>query len=195
MTTTLYYALWYYCDIYGSRLAYAISKNRQNLIPLHEKNVKTVSWQGNSEIVSEIKIAPIECYTYNIKTKEIEPYQELHMTYSHQFYAFDTMLCGDNDYGCSVYKDVEINIVDSDGNAMGSNDYDLGKDEILIYLSYSVHKIWKECSNKYKYYTKFSNGTSDFVMDPYLPTFFYTQWPSHSCVDTDVYFKDGIMNV
>ena len=93
MTTTLYYALWYYCDIYGARSAYAISKNRQNLIPLHEENVKKESSQGINEIVSEIKITPIECYTYNIKTKEIEPYQEFHRTDSHQFYAFSTMLC------------------------------------------------------------------------------------------------------
>lgn len=184
-----YYGLWYYCDSFGARTAHAISENPESLLPLHLESIKNPDspWYHFAHNVSEVKVEPVECYTYNVETKTIEPYNDSHKAEEHDFYAFNTLL---NDrFGCSFYDEIDMKLVDSDGEPMDTDDYDdFNKGEILVYLSKKNHGLWRECSDNYR--------TSDVTMDtdPQLPMFFYTDWPSDSPVEVDVYYEEGIMN-
>ena len=186
-----YYGLWYDSGVFGARSAHAISEDPKTLIPLHLENIKNPDsdWHNFKENVSEVNVAPVECYTYNAETKKIEPYNDSHWADDHEFYAFNTL---DNDrFGQSFYDDVVIQMVDSDGGLMDNDDYDnFNKGEILIYLSMECHFLWKECSDRYQE----SDDKEHFIMDPNLPKFFYTDWPSHLFVEPDFYYREGIMN-
>ena len=191
-----YYGLWYDSGVFGARSAHAISEDPKTLLPLHLENIKNPDsqWHNFKENVSEVNVAPVECYTYNAETKRIEPYNDSHKTYGHDFYAFNTLSSSiyPNSFGfLSFYDDVVIQMVDSDGQNLDNDDYDdFNKGEILIYLSIECHFLWKECSDRYRK----SDDKEIFIMDPNLPKFFYTDWPSHSLVEEDFYYEEGIMN-
>jgi len=105
------------------------------------------------------------------------------------FYAFNT-LCNDR-FGLSFYDDIVMKVADTGGNFLDNDDFDdFDKGEILIYLSKECHKLWQECSDQYRD----AEDRDNFIMDPHLPTFFYTDWPSHSPVETNVCYEEGIMN-
>jgi len=184
---TKYYALWHYSYCDGARSAHAISEHPETLIPLYEENIKNVGSQWYN--YNETKIEPIECYTYHAETTKIEPYHDSHIANECDFYAFNT-LCNDR-FGLSFYDDIVIKVADTGGNFLDNEDYDdLNKGEILVYLSKNCHKMWQECSDRYRE----AHDTDNFAMDPNLPTFFYTDWPSHSPVETNVCYEEGIMN-
>ena len=188
-----YYALWYYSYCDGARGAFAISEHPEMLIKMHEENCKNPEsqWYNYDENLYEMKVEPIECYTYNRETEKIEPYNDGKNQEGYDFYAFHT-LCNTS-FGLSFYDDIVMKVADTGGNFLDKDDFDdFDKGEILIYLSKSCHKLWQECSDlyqKYKNKEKFNEN-----MDSYLPTFFNTDWPSHSPVERNVYYEDGIMN-
>jgi hypothetical protein len=189
-----YYALWYYSYCDGARGAFAISEHPEMLIQLHEENIKNPEsqWYNYDEKLYEMKVEPIECYTYNRETEKIEPYYDKHKTDGYDFYTFNT-LCINRHFGFSFYDDIVMKVADTGGNFLDNYDFDdWNKGEILIYLSKSCHKLWQECSDLYQkseYKEKFNE-----YPDSDLPTFFYTDWPSHSPVEPNVYYEDGVMN-
>ena len=71
-----YYALWYYSYCDGARVAFGISEHPETLVQLHKNNIKNPEskWFHYDERVNEMKIEPIECYTYHSETEKIEPY-------------------------------------------------------------------------------------------------------------------------
>jgi hypothetical protein len=191
---TKYYALWYYSYCDGARGANAISEHPERLIQLHEENSKNPEsqWYNYDEKLYEMKTEPIECYTYNSETKKIEPYDDSHKTDGYDFYAFST-LCNNSSFGLSFYDDVVMKVADTDGNFLDNNDFDeFDKGQILVYLSKGWHKLWQECSDIYQKYA--CKDTFIMSLDSDLPTFCYTDWPSHSPVEPNVYYEDGIMN-
>lgn len=103
-----YYALWHHCHFFGTRGACAISENLNTLIPLHLENIKNPEsqWHNYKHNVSELKVEPIECYTYNAETKSIEPYNDSHEAEDHEFYAFNS-LCNE-DMGLTFYDDIVL---------------------------------------------------------------------------------------
>jgi hypothetical protein len=190
-----YYGLWYYSGSFGARSAHAISEHPETLLPMHEENIKDpdLQWHNFKENVSEIKVESIDCYTYNVETKSIEPYNDSHKTDGHDFYSFNTLSSSiyPNSFGLSFYDDVVIKITDSDGQILDNDDYDdLNKGEILIYLSRSCKDLWETCSDRYQK----ADDQDNFVTDANLPKFFYTDWPSTSPVEANVYYEEGIMN-
>jgi len=240
---TKYYALWYYSYCDGARGAFAISEHPEMLISMHEENIKNPEsqWYNSFELRStelgsfpsltsfvtenipnydeklyEMKVAPIECYTYNSETKKIEPYNDKHKTDGYDFYAFNT-LCNNDSFGFSFYDDIVMKVADTGGNFLDNDDFDdWNKGEILIYLSKSCHKLWQECSDLYQTHSE-AKLPAELVVEGYkerkpsdqkcenkekfneypdsdLPTFFYTNWPSHSPVEPNVYYEDGVMN-
>jgi len=184
-----YYALWHHYYFHGARSAFAISEHPETLLPLHIRNTNN----PESELynfrhnISEIKVESIECYTYNYETKMIEPYDESHITGDHHFYAFNPL---DSEiFGLSFYDDIVLKLTDYDDEVIDSGDYDQwDKGEILIYLSKNCRDWWQDCSDMYQ------KSRGNFVMDPDIPEFLYTCWPSHLPVEADVYYEDGIMN-
>jgi hypothetical protein len=186
-----YYGLWYHSHFFGARSAHAISENPETLLPLHEENIKDPDsqWHNLKENVSEIKVEPVECYTYNSVLQRIEPYNDSHKTDGHAFYAFNAL--GNDSFGLSFYDDINITIIDSDGQLLDNDDYDdMNKGEILIYLSRSCKDLWETCSDRYQK----ADDQDNFVTDANLPKFFYTDWPSTSPVEANVYYEEGIMN-
>jgi hypothetical protein len=187
------YAVWHHCHLLGTRGACAISENPETLMPLHlEKTENPQSlWHNYKHRVSEVKVEPIECYTYNVETKSIEPYNDSQNAEDHAFYAFNTT-CNDN-IGISFYDDIVLKVADSDGNILDNDDFDdFDKGEVLIYLSKSCHSLWRECSIKYR--ESCCDDKDDFIMDPDLPIFFYLDWTSDLPVEPNVYYEEGIMN-
>ena len=185
------YALWHHCHFFGTRGACAISNEPNTLLPLHLENIKNPNscWHNYSHTVSSLKVEPIECYTYNVETKNIEPYNDSHEAENHDFYAFNS-LCNEN-MGLTFYDDIVIQVADSDGNILDNDDFDdFDKGEVLIYMSKDCHKLWLECSDRYRE----ASDKDNFIMDPNLPSFFYTDWPSHLQVEPNVYYEEGIMN-
>jgi len=217
-----YYAIWHHCHLMGTRGAVAISENPETLIPLHLENTENPQslWHNYKHRVSEVKVEPIECYTYNVETKSIEPYNDSHYAEDHAFYAFNST-CNDN-IGISFYDDIVLKIADSssadnsrrelskddlgfplqaslatgnspDGNILDNDDFDdFDKGEVLIYLSKSCHSLWRECSIKYR--ESCCDDKDDFIMNPDLPIFFYLDWTSDLPVEPNVYYEEGIMN-
>lgn len=188
-----YYALWYYSYCDGARGAFAISEHPEMLIKLHEENSKNPKslWCNYREEIYEMKIEPIECYTYNNETEKIEPYDGRQKENGYDFYAFNT-LCNDS-FGSSFYDDIVMKVADTDGNFLDNDDFeDLDKGEILIYLSKGWYKLWQECSDLYQKFEHKENFIKYFDSD--LPMFLYTNWPSHSPVEPNVYYEDGIIN-
>ena len=188
-----YYALWYYSYCDGARVAFGISEHPETLVQLHKKNIKNPEskWFHYDERVNEMKIEPIECYTYNNETEKIEPYDGRQKENGYDFYAFNT-LCNDS-FGSSFYDDIVMKVADTDGNFLDNDDFDdLDKGEILIYLSKGWHKLWQECSDLYQKCEDKEKFIKYFDSD--LPMFFYTNWPSHSPVEPNVYYEDGVMN-
>ena len=190
ISTVKYNALWYYSDFYGVRSAHAISEHPETLLSLHEEKIQNPDscWHNYSYSVSEIKVEPIECYTYNELLQKIEPYNDSDKKENHDFYAFNTLFRYDN-FGISFYDDIDMKIVDSDGELLDSDDYDMDKGEILIYLSKKCRDLWEKCSELYNK----SEDKENFVKNPDLPEIFYTNWPSDLPVETDVYYEEGIM--
>jgi hypothetical protein len=185
------YAVWHHCHLLGTRGACAISENPETLMPLHLENTKNPQslWHNYKHNVSEVKAEPIECYTYNAETKSIEQYNDNHKAEDHDFYAFNP-LCNE-DMGLTFYDDIALKIADSDGNILDNDDFDdFDKGEVLIYLSKGCHKLWRECSSQYRE----AKDKDDFIMDPNLPSFFYTDWTSDLPVEQNVYYEEGIMN-
>ena len=92
-----YYALWYYSYCDGARGAFAISEHPEMLIQLHKENSKNPEsqWYNYDEKLYEMKVEPIECYTYNAETNKIEPYDGRQKENGYDFYAFNT-LCNDS---------------------------------------------------------------------------------------------------
>ena len=193
MSTSKYNALWYYFDMNGDRTAHAISEHPETLLSLHEEKIKNPDscWHNYGQSVSEIKVEPIECYTYNEFLQKIEPYHDSHKTEGHDFYAFNSICCSER-FGISFYNDVIMKIEVSDGEPFDSDDedYDFNKGEILIYLSKNCKDIWQKCSDLYKN----SEDKEKFITDPNLLEIFYTDWPSDLHIETDVYYEEGIMN-
>jgi hypothetical protein len=171
MTTTKYSALWQYVYDLGSRSACAISSNPESLLSLHEEHIKNLNscWHNYKDRVNELKVEPIECYFYNTETKELEPYCDNHNADDHNFYAFNTI----SDFGLNFYENVNIKITDSGGNELDSNDYDLDKGEILVYLSKTVHQEWLKCTEMcinielIKYYKYYTYNTETKELEPY----------------------------
>ena len=202
MTTNKFYALWYHMGLFGARSAYAISEKPETLIKLHEDNIiNPKSWYDFEHVITEIKVDPIECYTYNSITKMIEPYNDNHIADNHAFYAVNTLSTTDsNIFGLTFYDDIIIKMTDSDGNIIGNDDYDkyddFEKGEILIYLSKTVYEKWMYYHELYKKADedKKSNDEDKFIMDLDVPKFFYTDWTSHDPVEPHIYYEEGIMN-
>jgi hypothetical protein len=210
MTTNKYFALWHYCESFGTRGAAAISENPDSLMKLHQDNIKNPNsrWYGNKvkvnekvepiecythnsvDNISEIKVEPIECYAYNSDIKMIEPYNDSHIADDHAFYAVNSSSCFDNIFGLPFYDNVTIKITDSGGEVLDSNDYDLDKGEFLVYMSKTVYDEWMYYHILYEK----SDDQDNFMMDPEIPSFFYTEWTSHLSIEPDVYYEDGIMN-
>jgi len=191
MTTNKYHAFWHYCSFFGSRGAVAISEKPETLLKLHEDNIKNPDscWHNYKHNVSEIKVEPIECYTYNNVTKKLEPYNDSHIADDYEFYAVNS-LSGD-DFGVTLYNDVIIKVTDSDGNFLDDDDFDdLDKGEFLVYLSKNDYNKWMELHELYTNYDIKDN----FIMDPDVPSFFYLTWTSHDPVLPDVYYEEGLMN-
>ena len=188
-----YYALWYYSYCDGARGAFAISEHPEMLIQLHKENSKNPEsqWYNYDEKLYEMKVEPIECYTYNAETEKIEPYNDGKNQEGYDFYAFNT-LCNDS-FRLTFYDDIVMKVADTGGNFLDNDDFeDLDKGEILIYLSKGWHKLWQECSDLYQkceHKEKFIE-----YPDSDLPTFFYTDWPSYSPVEPNVYYEEGVMN-
>lgn len=193
MTTNKYLALWYYYDFYGERCAFAVSDKSYTLLKLHEDNIKNPNscWHDNKEKVNEIKIEPIECYTYDEIIKKIVPYNESHIANDHEFYAINTLTSNEDFalYGLTFYDNIIIKIIDSDGGILDSNDYDnLNKGEILIYISKTIYNMWMKC------YELYNKTNENLIIDSDVPTFFYTEWTSHDPVIPNIYYEEGIMN-
>jgi len=186
-----YYGLWYCSDFFGARSAHAISEYPETLMKLHENAVanKKTQWHNFKENVSDIRVEPIECYTYIKELQKIISYHDSHKTDGHAFYAFNP-LCGEN-FEMNFYEDIDMKIIDSGGDLLDSNDYEFDKGEILIYLSKSCKDLWEECNDQYK---KAGDLSSNFSMDSKLPIFFYTTWLSDLQVEPDTYYEEGIMN-
>lgn len=184
-----YYALWHHYYFHGARGAFAISEHPETLLPLHIRTANNPESElyNFRDNISEIKVEPIECYIYNNETKTLEPYDDSHIADNHHFYAFNSL--GSEIFGRSFYDDIVLKLSDSDNEIIESGDYDdWDKGEILIYLSKSCRDLWQECSDQYQ------KSGDNFVMDPDLPEFFYTCWPSHLPIETDIYYEDGVMN-
>ena len=130
-----YYGLWYYFDCFGARSAHAISEYPETLMIFLKNAVanKKSQWHNFGENVSDIRVEPIECYTYVKERRTIIPYHDSHKTDDHAFYACNS-LCND-DFDMNFYEDVDMKITDSGGDLLDSNDYELDKGEILIYVS------------------------------------------------------------
>jgi hypothetical protein len=170
--TTKYSALWtYQC---GDRSANAISEYPETLMKLHEDHIKNPNscWHNYKDIVEEIKVEPINCYTYKNITKTIEPYSDSDIASEHAFYAFNNTVTLRND--CSEEEDDDA----------------FSKGEVLIYLSKTIHHLWEYHSEIYQK----TKDKANFIMDPELPTIFYTHWPSNLPVEPDVYYEETIMN-
>lgn len=189
MTTTKYYALWiYHC--FGDRVANAISEYPETLMELHEENIKNpYSYYHNyKDKIEEITVELIDCYTYNSITKTIEPYTESDIAEDHAFYALSNL---------PIIKNNKININENkyddeyqNEECEYKNNNEENDTDVLIYLSKTIHTIWQHHSDLYN---KIDNKNT-VVMDPELPTFFYTEWTSYSPVEPDVYYEESIMN-
>jgi hypothetical protein len=181
MSTTKYYALWYYSFIDG-KSTNAISENPESLMPLHEESIKNLDscYHNYKSFIGEIKVEPIYCYTYNSETKTIEPYNDSHIADDHAFYAFNnvpTLLLEEEEKDYTMFED------------------------ILIYLSKTDHSKWIYYSDLYKNFNdqdknsnEQNNNQNNFIMDSEIPKFFYINWPSLSPVEPDIYYEESIMN-
>ena len=167
MSTTKYYALWHDRGD-DCKSAAAISENPDTLLPLHEDNIKNPDsyYHNYKDVIEEIKVEPIECYTYVPEIQVFEPYCDGDEAADHAFYAF---------------------------NCLPTKEFD-ESGEVLIYLSSTIHAEWRHHSDQYQAHLRSKSKDIPMSMDPKLPTFFYTSWPSQNPVEPDVYYEEGIMN-
>jgi hypothetical protein len=184
MATTKYYAFWYNCYFFGERTAYFISEDSEKLLKFfddYKKKISSYLYFFNN-ITNKITIDPIECYTYNSKTKTLDEYNDNDIKPDCAFYAVNSF---GNNFNLEFYKDVLITIIDTDGNYSTSDD--LNKGEILVYLSKTDHNKWNECYNLYK------DSKNNFVMDNNYPDFFYTAHTSKDPINENIYYENGII--
>jgi hypothetical protein len=184
-TSTTYYALWYYFTL-DDKIAHAISDRPDTLLALHEESIKNpdACYHDFKDIIEEIKVEPIECYTYIPEIQVFEPYCEHDKKKDHAFYAF---------------------------NALPTKEFDITENEVLIYMSTSIHATWEYHSDQFQACRKRYGLEKSFqeIMDlcaqqqqqsdhndfhTKLPSLFYTSWPSHDPVEFNKYYEDGIMN-
>ena len=170
MSTSKYYALWHDRGD-DCKSAAAISENPYVLLALHEEHIKNPDscYHNYKDVIEEIKVEPIECYTYVPEIHVFEPYCDRDAAEDHAFYAF---------------------------NCLPTKEFD-ESGEVLIYLSTSVHAEWIHHSEQYQAHlrSESKNIPFDVGSDTELPTSFYTDsWPSHDPVEPDVYYEEGIMN-
>ena len=167
MSTNKYYALWH---VLGNdrKSAAAISENPERLMPLHENTIANPysCYHDYKDLIEEIKVEPIECYTYFPEIRVFEPYCDRDAAADNAFYAF---------------------------NNLPTKDFD-ESGEILIYMSTAIHTEWIHKSDHYKNHVWSMIRGIRMNLDPEFPSFFYTDWPSHNPVEFDVYYEDGIIN-
>ena len=182
-TSTTYYALWYYFTL-DEKIAHAISDQPDTLMALHEESIKNpdACYHNFKDRIEKIEVEPIECYTYIPEIQVFEPYCEHDAAADHAFYAF---------------------------NQLPTKEFDITENEVLIYMSTSIHAEWichsdqfQACRKRYGLEKSFQDimdlcaqqksDHNDFHTK--LPSFFYESWPSHDPVEPDVYYEEGIMN-
>jgi hypothetical protein len=114
-----YYALWHY-NCLGSRNAVAISEDPITLMALHEDNIENPASCNHEykDLIEDVKVAPIECYTYHSEIQALEPYCERDEANDHAFYAFNHIPTAES-----------------------------GDEEVLVYMSKMVHDAWRHHFN------------------------------------------------
>lgn len=138
MTTTPYYSLIYHFN--NEKSSTAISRDKNKLLDLHNKSILDPNcyYHKYKNNIINITCELIKCYTYNSKTKTLDPY------------------CNNDKIKISNGKFYAINRYPIDDKTL---------DEILIYTTVDIHKKWRFCSKGKKILRDLDNDTPKFFYD------------------------------
>ena len=169
----MYYALWYYTNLYNSveKSTNAISTDMKLLNDLQiESELNHDCYYHNyKHLIKNIIIQPIKCYVY--KNKSLI---ELGKDDESDKYDFTNLSL------YSAYNSIVVNNFD--------NDFIL--EEILIYLSKEDHEIWL------KLYSERDRDAKKMPVDltDTYPSFFFNETISHNTIECNKYYEEGIIN-